>query len=263
MNIPLTPEYIPSEKEPLPPELWPKVDHLITEDGKPVDSMYSEKQMRLLTEPLYSSWAGPGGNQPFLVAATVGFFYQIKTPPIVPDVLLSAEVQAPQDLFPKSNRSYFLWEYGKPPEAVIEIVSNKEGGELSEKLRIYAYTQVLYYVVWDPEMELSKESLQAFVLREKKYERLDSLWFPGINLGLTLWTGNFEEVQGLWLRWCDQNGRVIPTGKERGDQEKQRADQEMQRAEQEKQRAEQEKQRADRLAAQLRAMGVNLPEGNS
>jgi len=29
---------------------------LITEDGAPVDNIYSEKQMRLLTEPLYNTW---------------------------------------------------------------------------------------------------------------------------------------------------------------------------------------------------------------
>jgi hypothetical protein len=35
----------------LPPELWPDVEHLVTEDDTPVDGIFSEKQMRLLTEP--------------------------------------------------------------------------------------------------------------------------------------------------------------------------------------------------------------------
>jgi hypothetical protein len=45
--------------------------------------------------------------------------------------------------------------------------------------------------------------------------------------------------------------------RQRAEQERQRAEQESQRAEQESQRAEQERQRADRLAAQLRTMGIN------
>jgi len=70
---------------------------------------------------------------------------------------------------------------------------------------------------------------------------------PGVGLGLTLWQGEYEGVEALWLRWCDLEGRVIPTGAER--------------AEQERQRAEQERQRAERLAAQLRALGVEPENG--
>jgi len=40
----------------LPVELRPNVDHLVTEDDTPVDNVFSEKQQRLLTEPLYASY---------------------------------------------------------------------------------------------------------------------------------------------------------------------------------------------------------------
>jgi len=40
------------EPGPLPPELWPEVEHLVTEDDTPVDNIFSEKQQRLLTESL-------------------------------------------------------------------------------------------------------------------------------------------------------------------------------------------------------------------
>jgi hypothetical protein len=39
----------------LPPEWDETISNLITEDDEPVDSPISEKEMRLLTEPLYSS----------------------------------------------------------------------------------------------------------------------------------------------------------------------------------------------------------------
>ena len=54
------------------PGVMPDIQHLVTEDDTPVDNMPSEKQQRLLTEPLYSSWAGPGAGRPFLAAANVG-----------------------------------------------------------------------------------------------------------------------------------------------------------------------------------------------
>ena len=36
----------------------PDISHLVTESEEPVDNIISEKQMRLLTRPLYSSWQG-------------------------------------------------------------------------------------------------------------------------------------------------------------------------------------------------------------
>jgi hypothetical protein len=44
----------------------PDIHGLITEDDTPVDNLPSEKQQRLLTEPLYSAWAGPGAGRPRL-----------------------------------------------------------------------------------------------------------------------------------------------------------------------------------------------------
>ncbi len=32
---------------------------MVREEGAPLENLFSEKQQRLLTEPLYSSWAGP------------------------------------------------------------------------------------------------------------------------------------------------------------------------------------------------------------
>ncbi len=75
-----------------------------------------------------------------------------------------------------------------------------------------------------------------------------------------VWQGKKAEVTAYWLRWWDKSGNLLLWGSELVEQEKQRAEQEKQRAEQEKQRAEQEKQRAERLAAQLRALGVEVDD---
>jgi hypothetical protein len=233
----------------------PNIDHIITEDDAPVDNLPSEKNQRLLTESLYSSWAGPGEGRVFLAAANVGLFRSTHQPAVVPDVFLSLDVQVAEDWWEKQNRSYFIWEFGKWPEVAIEIVSNTRGKELGSKLREYAFG-VAYYVVFDPLRQLKGDVLQIYGLREGEYERLTEPWFPSVGLGLTLWKGVYEGRADLWLRWCDQDGIVIPTGAERAEQERTRAEQERTRAEQAEQRAEQAEQRAEQLLAQLRALGV-------
>ena len=56
----------------------------------------------------------------------------------------------------------------------------------------------------------------------------DPLWLPGVELGLRLWAGRYEDHENTWLRWTDATGTPIPTGAER----------------------------AERLAEQLRRLGV-------
>ena len=91
------------------PALDIDIESLVTEDDTPVDNLPSEKQQRLLTEPLYSSWAGPGGGRRFLAAANVGVFPERRNPAIVPDVLLSLDVQVHEHWWDKEHRSYFVW----------------------------------------------------------------------------------------------------------------------------------------------------------
>lgn len=231
----------------IPPEFLPCYDKLVTEDDTPVDGIYSEKLMRLLTEPLYASWPGPGDNRTFLALANVGLFYGDKVPAVVPDMFLSLDVQVPQDPFPKENRSYFLWRYEKSPEVAIEIVSNTEGEEDGKKLAIYAKVGIPYYVIWDPENLLKGGRLRVFELRVRSYKPKNDLWFPEVNLGLTIWPGTHENLAADWLRWCDSEGNLVLTGRERADKAEDRAG-----------KAE---ERAQRLEAKLRALGID-PNGD-
>lgn len=261
-----------------PEELITELDisHLVIEDDTPVDNLQSEKQQRLLVEPLYSS---KPLSSPFLAAANVGLFYKLKGDPIVPDVMLSLGVQCADDFSQKQNRSYFTWEFGKDPEICIEIVSNAEGDELvlskksqqkgktTTKKDIYAQIGIPYYVVFDPLQqiqgpdEMNGVLLRVWAIAPGGYTELTPsqgltapgqvVWLAAIELGLTLWSGQFEEeVTRLWLRWCDREGQVIPTGAEGREIERQGR-------EIERQGREAERQRADRLAARLRALGLD------
>jgi hypothetical protein len=232
--------------EELGPAVLPNYDELITEDGKPVDNTFVEKQYRLLTEPLYTSWEGPGEGRLWVALANVGWFYVAKNPAIVPDVLLSLDIKPRPPLHSKEGRSYFQWVLGKPPDVGIEIVSDRRGDEEGYKWKTYAQQGLLYYVIFDPEEILEHGVLRAHQLMGRKYEPIDSSQLPEVGLGLKLWPGRYEDVEETWLRWCDARGNLIPTAAER--------------IKQEQERTMKEKERAERFAAQLRKVGIE-PEG--
>jgi len=235
----------------------PDIAQLVTEDDTPVDNVYSERGMHLLKESGYTSWPGPGAGRRFLMMTNVALYGSPKENPLVPDLLLSLDVEPPTDPWPKEHRSYFIWEYGKSPELVIEIVSNRKGNELGNKLLDYARLGVAYYIVFDPQQLLSDKLLHIFARRGSNFIEINETWFADIGIGITLWEGRYQGITGTWLRWCDRDGNVLLTGTERAEQERQLTEQERQRADTAEQAAEQERQRAERLAAQLRALGVD------
>jgi Uma2 family endonuclease len=193
--------------------------------------------------------------------------------------------------------SYVVWDEGRSPFLVVELLSpGTEAEDLGRTLRDVqqpptkweVYEQILripYYVVFDR----YSNRLRAFRLVATRYEALElpeqKLWLDEVQLGLGVWQGEYQETQGLWLRWYDAAESWLPTlaeqvaqERQRAEQEQQRAEQEQQRAEQERQRAEQERQqaaqerqraeeerqraeeerqRADRLAAKLRELGID------
>jgi len=111
---------------------------------------------------------------------------------------------------------------------------------------------------------LGEEMLRCYELRGRTYAPCTGGWLEDIGLGVRLWEGEYEGVKAVWLRWCDQEGNVIPTGAELAEAERQRAEEAQRRAEAERARAEEaqrraeaERARAERLAARLRALGID------
>ncbi len=222
--------------------------NLITEDDKPVDNLFSEKQQRLLTEPLYTSWT-PLNDRPFIALANVGLFYSSEKSAVVPDMMLSLDVSAPPEMWEKQHRSYFIWKYGKAPEIVIEVVSNLKGNELGYKKDLYAQIGIPYYVVFDPAEHYNKPILRIFKKNGFGYVTKNDAIFEELGLNLVLWEGEYEDAYSIWLRWADHENKPIPTGKEQ-----------KLRAERENARAEKESKRAEMLAQKLRELGINPDE---
>jgi hypothetical protein len=263
---------VPSEAAPiqppvLPPYLQPGVDldidydAFVTEDHKPVDNIFIEKQYRLLTHPLYASWPGPGEGRPFVVYANVGWFYQLKKPAVVPDCLLSLDVTYPENVHVKRGHSYYQWDMGKPPDAIIEAVSDRRGDEEAFKKDLYARQGVPYYAIFDLDHFLSPNTLQTFELAGRKYQPTEPGPWPTIGLGLRLWQGSFEGLEAEWLRWCDASAVLIPTAEETAQlarEETRQAKEDTRQAKKEtrqaKQRASQTEERNRLLEAELRRL---------
>ncbi|GAB4284980.1 MAG: Uma2 family endonuclease [Oscillatoriaceae cyanobacterium] len=160
-------------------------------------------------------------------------------------------------------RSYTPRLQGEIPTIVLEFLSDTEGGEYSSKAsyppgKFFFYEEILQvpnYGIFDPESGI----LELYRLGNSKKYRLEEageqgrFWIPEMQLFLGVWQGNRENRQGYWLRWWDEQGNLLLWGAELVAQERQRV-------EEERQRAEEERQRADRLAAQLRAAGIEPVE---
>jgi Uma2 family endonuclease len=159
-------------------------------------------------------------------------------------VLGVAQAQQQQDL----RLSYVVWQEGVNPFLVIELLSpGTEAEDLGQTLREInqppnkwqVYEQILripYYVVFDR----YQNQLRGFRLVATRYEELTisegRLWFGEIQLGLGLWQGSYQGIEGLWLRWYDQEGNWIAIAAEQ---------------------LQQERQRVERMAARLRELGID------
>ena len=250
-----------------------EMEHLVTEDDTPVDNRFSERQQHLLPTILFASW--PEGK-PFEAVSNVGLFYSLHgEPPVVPDFMLSLGVEPRPVSGKKADRSYMTWVYGKAPDLVVEVVSNTKGGELAEKMEIYAKIRITYYAVFDPFFLLSNRELRVFRLVEGRYvEMLSSQWLPEIGLGLTVWEGVVGDVPDRWLRFVDTEGQMLPTSEEKYEREREKLDLERQKVEEERQKVEDERQkvaeerektqaervRADRAEAEVEELRRKLKE---
>lgn len=147
--------------------------------------------------------------------------------------------------------SYVIWQEGVAPYLAIELLSpGTEAEDLGQTLRDVnqppskwqTYEQVLripYYVVFDR----YQNQLQVFRLVATRYEAISlpeqRFWFAELKLGLAVWQGRYQGIEGQWLRWYDSQSNWILNA----DESKER-----------------EWQRAERLAERLRQLGVNSDE---
>jgi hypothetical protein len=149
------------------------------------------------------------------------------------------------------KRSYTPQLQGEMPVIVMEFISDTQETEYSIKAtyppgKWFFYERILKvpnYIIFEPDsgsFEMYRLTTEQYILQEP--DENQRYWIAEMNLYLGVWQGTRENRVGKWLRWWDEQGNLLPWGSEL--------------AQQERQRAEQERQRAERLAAQLRAAGI-------
>jgi Uma2 family endonuclease len=145
---------------------------------------------------------------------------------------------------PKGDRrSYLQWEEGGvAPQVVFEVLSpGNRFEEMLRKFRFYERFGVEEYYIYDPDYN----GLEGWRRVGERLEQVDPMnGWTSPRLGLTFeWTDD-------GLRLLRPDGRPLETYLELSA-----------RAEAERERAEEQSRRAERLAAQLRAMGIEPEAG--
>ena len=212
------------------PRYLPTADELPCSDDTPVDNELQEIIPSLLKSILRMLWKG---RMDWFFGIDMGIYTNPEQPPIVPDGFLSLNVERSFD--EDLRLSYLLWEE-VPPILVLEVVSSKPGGEYTTKLDKYAELGVLYYVIYNPKRR-RRARLEIHKLIQGSYElqNANPLWMPEIGLGIGSERAEYDDLTREWLYWYDRDANRYPTPYEQ---------------------IELERQRAERLAAQLRALGI-------
>ncbi len=220
---------------------WEKLpdDYVLPDD--PVDNINQPPLAAALTESLEITGRLPENAitpTNYGICATMNGRIVIKAP----DWAYVPSIRVPRE---DVKRSYTPQLQGDLPVIVMEFISDTDGTEYSIKPtyppgKWFFYERILKvpnYVILEPD----SGSLEVYRLYQSEQYILQApnennrYWVAEMNLYLGLWQGTRENRTGYWLRWWDEQGQLLLWGSEL---------------------AEQERQRAERLAAQLRAAGI-------
>jgi Uma2 family endonuclease len=227
--------------QPLKPVALPNQEQLPCDDGEPMETQRHKMQMDLLIEVLYP-WLEQRDNG--YVGGNMFVYYsshQLKNQDFRgPDFFAVLDV-------PKGERkSWVVWDEGKAPDVIIELLSEStaQQDKTIKKLIYQNQMRIPEYFWYDP---FAPDDWQGFQLVGGFYQALnlinDHYVSEKLNLALVRWSGDYEGVEAVWLRWVTLDGKLLPTKSER-----------LRQAED---REEQAQAQAEKLAAKLREMGIN------
>ncbi len=220
---------------------WEKLpdDYKLPDD--PVDNINQPALAAALTESLQLAGkisANTLTTTNYGICATLNNKMVIKAP----DWAFIAKINVSRE---EVTRSYTPQLQGEIPVIVMEFISDTQEIEYSIKAtyppgKWFFYERILKvpnYIIFEPDsgsIEMYRlPSTEQYILQEP--DENQRYWIAEMNLYIGVWQGTRENRIGKWLRWWDEQGNLLLWGAEL---------------------AEQERQRAERLAAQLRAAGI-------
>jgi Uma2 family endonuclease len=228
----------------------PTQDTLPSDDGTPMETHRHKLQMDLLTSPL-QDWLVAQQRQSFVGGNMFVYFspLQVRNQDYRgPDVFVALDVAG------GDRKSWVVWEEGKAPDVVIELLSDSTATrDKTVKKQIYQQQmRVPEYFWYDP---FNPEDFAGFSLERGIYQTISldgeqRLISQQLGLNLVRWQGEYMQVEAVWLRWATLGGDLLPTGIESAREERQKLDEALQQV-------NEERQRSERLAARLRELGVD------
>ncbi|MBH8564035.1 Uma2 family endonuclease [Nostoc sp. CENA67] len=238
------------ENPPMPPT------DLIFDDGEPLESNRHRIAMNVLIRSLQQTWCD---RNDFFTGGNMFVYYnsaQARNRDFRgPDFFVVLDVDGTI-----SRQGWVVWdEGGRYPDVIVELMSPTTAEvDITTKKDIYERVfKTRDYFVFDP---FDPNSLQGWQLNGNlRYQPIAPdergwLWCQTLGFWLGTWQGTIDRETAVWLRFYDDSGNLVLLPEEAAQAQ---ADQKRQEAEQERQIAEQERQRADRLAEQLRTLGIN------
>jgi hypothetical protein len=158
------------------------------------------------------------------------------------------------DVSPRERKSWVVWQEGKGPDVVIELLSDSTAAhDKGEKKVIYQNAlRVPEYYWFDP---FSGE-WAGFVLHHHSYvenaeDSQGRLISPGLGLALVRWEGVYQGITARWLRWATLDSTLLPTPQEVAvETQRQAAEAQRQAVEAQHQAAEAQRQ-AESMATML------------
>jgi Uma2 family endonuclease len=238
----------------------PRGEDLPWDFGEPMESKRHGDQMNLLIESLDYAWQE---RTDYFVAGNMAVYYSEtqskKNDFRGPDLFVVLDTEK------KDRKSWVVWEEdGRTPDVVIELLSETtEKADRGKKMRIYArLLKVGFYYLFDPftgglegyELDLATRTYHPLEAREGR------LACRALGLSLGVVRHVYRGLEMDWLRWIDEEGKVLPHGGELAEAEAQRAEAAEERAEAAEERAEAEARRASEAEKKLADLEAKLAE---
>ena len=192
-------------------------------DGTFVKNFQEHPQSILLTESIWSKLGKLHPDGQFAVGQDSGIYWRITEPPQrgAEAPLWFYVANVPSTLDGQMRRSYVLWQEIVAPSILIEFVSGNGEEELDQtpyKGKFWVYEKAIrvpFYAIY----EVQKSSIEVYHLLEGKYRLMSAnerghYHIPPLGVELGLWQGIYKNVELPWLRWWDEEGKLLPTPEE-------------------------------------------------
>lgn len=191
---------------------------LIEEDGVPLESDWHRLAMTLLIE---SVGIYLHGREDYFVGGNMFIYFNAKQ-------ARDEDFRGPDFFFVweaalnPPRRYWAIWdEGGKYPDVIIEL-SSPTTAKADRGIKKKTYERIFKtseYFIYNPD----KKKLEGWRLNDnRRYQEIqpnDKGWQRSKELGLWLglWKGKYQGKQGVFVRFFDKDGNLIPSASERAD----------------------------------------------